>query len=483
MKADDYDYQRSWATEPLFFNAPAPPNVTPLQYQLSGVEYHLARDHALFGDAPGLGKTAECILLGNAIGAKKSLVICPASLRLNWERECWRFSTIPNVSTYPVLKASDGISNRANYVIISWALLAKPEIIAAIMAERWDHVILDEAHALKDPKGNTRTKAVCAPDRIPSVAGRITAASGTILPNQPIESYNIIRLLNWEAINKASLEDFREFYYDKGGGMVRSPVFDPVRQVWSTKLHWSDEVCNQPRNLEDLQYRLRKHVMVRRLKEHVLHELPEKAWHAFPLAMTADMRRALKHPGWDEAARLYDMDPGAFDHGVPIDGAISSARKALGEAKAPAVADYIEDLLDSGIEKIIVGAWHRTVLVMLRARLSKHGLVYMDGTTSDANKQKAVDAFQTKPEVKIILGQTAVIGEGFTLTVAQDVVMAEFDWVPGRGDQLLDRSHRMGQTGSYVLGHVPVCPGTLDERILSTAIGKAVHIHAAMDKR
>lgn len=490
MTAEDFDYERSWATEPLFTYAPHPPNTTPLQYQHAGVEYHLARDNALFGDAPGLGKTAECILLGNAIEAKRTLVVCPASLRLNWEREIWRFSTLPNVGTYPVLKAGDGVSNRHNYVIVSWALLAKPEIHAAVMAERWDHVILDEAHAIKDPHGNSRTKAICGwMDRgtyvpgVCDVAGRITAASGTITPNQPIEVYNVARLLNHAALDYASLEDFREFYYDKGEGFVTRKVYDPAAKKWMVKREWSRDVRNQPRNLEDLQRRLRCNLMVRRLKEDVLKELPPKVWHPFPLAMTSEIKRALKHPGWAEAERLYDMDPDAFNDHIQIDGEISTARRLLGEAKAPAVADYIEDLLDSGVHKIVVGALHRSVLDILRARLEKYGLAYMDGGTSSAAKQRAADLFQTDDRVRIILGQTYVIGEGWTLVAAQDAVLAEPDYVPGRNDQFLDRIHRMGQKGSYLIGHVPVCPGTLDERVIATAVRKDQNIYAAMDKR
>ncbi len=214
---EDFGVQRSWATDPLFYRAPVPEDMQGLvrQYQLAGVEYHLSRDNALFGDAPGLGKTAECILLGNAIRTKKTLVICPASLRLKWEREIWQWSTQENVSTYPILKSRDGVSLEADYVITSYAMLLNKGILDALLDARWDHLILDEAHAIKDPKGNKRTRVICAPDMLPSVVGRITMASGTILPNQPIECYNAIRLLNWEAIDRASLNTFKEHYREE----------------------------------------------------------------------------------------------------------------------------------------------------------------------------------------------------------------------------------------------------------------------------
>ena len=471
----------SWATEPSFYHAPSPPQMTPKPYQLAGVEYIISRQHGLLGDEMGLGKSAQSIMVSNAIGAKRTLVVCPASLRLNWEREVWMWSTIENVLTYPILKAKDGVSTEAHYVIISYDLLRNKGILAALMDMRWDHLILDEAHALKDPKGNMRTKAICAPDLLPSVVGRITMASGTILPNQPVEAYNAIRLLNWDAIDHASLQDFRETYYALGGGMVRSPVYDPKIGAMVNKLHWSEEVRNVPTNLADLQRRMRKNLMVRRLKQDVLKDLPTAQWRPFPLVMTAGIKTALAHPGWRMAEKLYEMD--SLDVSVPIDGEIATARRLLGEAKAPSVAEYIEEMLREGATKLLVSAWHTSVLDILKKRLAKHGLVYMDGATSAGARQRAVDAFQQNLDIKIILGQMQVIGTGWTLVATQDCVLAEPDWVPGTNDQMLARIHRIGQEGAYVTGHIPVVPGTLDERILGAAINKGKNIFAALDKR
>ena len=471
-------YDPSRAVEPLFYRAPHPQEVTPYEYQLAGVEYHLARDHALFGDEPGLGKSAECVLVGNTINAQRTLVICPASLRLNWEREVRAWSTIPRVETYPVLSAKDGISPTAHYVITSYSMLQNKDILAAILALRWDHLILDEAHALKDPKGNRRTKAICGGmtkgvyhEGVESVVGRITMASGTILPNQPIECYNAIRLLDWDAIDRASLADFREHYYEMGEGFVTR----------HGKPEWSNRVRNVPCNLGDLQTRLRKCLMVRRLKAQVLHELPPKQWHLFPLEATGDMKAALEHEGWGVVAKMWELNPNHFEGDTPIDGAVSTARRLLGEAKAPAVADYARELLRSGVQKLVIAAWHHSVLDYLREELKEYGVAYMDGSTSAVARQREVDRFQTLADYRVILGQAGPLGEGWNLHAAQDVLLAEPDWVPGRNDQILDRTHRIGQTGSYVIGHVPVVPGTLDERILSRAVEKDRSIYEALD--
>ena len=471
----NFAVESSRAVHPYFYKAPHSDYIQPREFQFAAAEYALARDHCIIGDAPGVGKTGEALLVGNAIEARNTLVVCPASLRLNWDREIRMWSTIDGLRTYPVLKASDGIGPHSHYTIISYDLLRNEPIFRALMDQRWDHLILDEGHFLKDPKGNKRTKAICGwtdggvyQPGIADVSGRITMLTGTLLPNQPIEAYVPIRLLDWEAIDEMSLAEFRRHYYGYGSGFIR------VRG----KVQWSDRVLNVPQNLDDLQYRLRKRLMVRRLKEDVLHELPPKHWHVFPLSITTALRKALKHPGWKKAEKLYEMDSRAFDKGVPVDGAISTARRLLGEAKAPAIVDYINDLLDSGVTKLIVSAWHHSVLDYMREKLQPHGLTYMDGTTSTPNKQKAVDMFQYDDKITIILGQMKPLGMGWSLTAAQDVINAEFDWTPGSNEQLLDRPQRIGQTGSYILGHVPVVPGTMDERVLSTAIAKDENIYA-----
>ena len=73
------------------------------------------------------------------------------------------------------------------------------------------------------------------------------------------------------------------------------------------------------------------------------------------------------------------------------------------------------------------------------------------------------------------------LGEGWTLTAAQDAVLAEPYWVPGKMDQFLDRLQRMGQMGDYVTGHMPFVAGSLHERIIGNAVGKDKNINQALD--
>lgn len=479
-----YHVERSRATEPLFFRAPFPKRkdgAVPREFQHAGCEFALARDNCLIADEPGVGKTLQGILISNAIGAERTLVVCPASLRLNWAREINGWSNIPNVHAYVVQKASDGVSHEAPYVIISYDLLRNAHIHAAVLAIKWDHVILDEVHAVKDVKRNKRTKAIF--DLRENTDARFTALSGTPSPNQPIEMYNLCRLLDWSTINFQSVDDFRNEYYDEGEGMVRGPVWDEKLQAKVSKVHWSTTVRNKPTNLADLQRRLRSKIMIRRLKEDVHKQLPSKQFHLVPLPMTSEIRSAMQHQGWAEVAKLYEMDPEHFEADLPIDGEVSTARRLLGEAKVGPVMAYIDDLLDSGVQKLVVSAWHSSVLAVVKAHLARYGLAYMDGKTGMGARQKAVEQFQNDPKIRVILGQTICLGEGWTLTQAQDVVLCEPDYTPGRITQMIDRIHRLGQGGSHVIAHLPIAPGTLDERIVATAVEKDRHIYQALDAR
>jgi len=75
------------------------------------------------------------------------------------------------------------------------------------------------------------------------------------------------------------------------------------------------------------------------------------------------------------------------------------------------------------------------------------------------------------------------LGEGWNLVASQNVVLAEPDWVPGKNEQLIRRIRRIGQKGTNLIGHIPIIPGTLEERIVRTAIEKDINIHKTLDER
>lgn len=430
-------------------------------YQSAGVAYALKRKHVIIGDEPGLGKTAQAIVYCNTVGAKRVLVICPASLRLNWKREIEAWSTLAPVHVYPIVKGEDGVNPFAHYTIVSYDLCRNRSVREALLQFDWDVMVLDEAHYLKTPDAG-RTRAVLghfAEGQEPGLATRterILALTGTPLPNRPRECYTLVRALNWGAFDNLSEDAFQR-------------RFNPSFQ-WPTG-HRDERVGH----LSEMRARLRCNLMVRRSKADVLKDLPDKRYELVFLESDA-IRKVI------EKERLVDFDPaGDLENINPeIDGHISTLRREMSEAMAPEIVKHCRMLLDGGITKLLVGFYHRRTADILQEGLKKWKTMRIDGRTSVSQRQRNVDRFQNDPELTIGLLQTTAAGVGLTLTAASHMVVSDPDWTPGNNEQLVDRMHRIGQKNA-VIAQFPVGLGSWNEMILSRAIGKLQITNIALD--
>lgn len=161
--------------------------------------------------------TITAVGLANALEAQRILVICPASIRLSWQREIRDWSTIRRVSTYPILKSSDGVNPYANFTVVSYNLASQEAIYEALHDIEWDLMILDEAHYLKTIEAR-RTRAIFGGGRgsfknthLTERAKRVVALTGTPLPNRPREcldgSVRVLTNRGWIPIVKVELTD------------------------------------------------------------------------------------------------------------------------------------------------------------------------------------------------------------------------------------------------------------------------------------
>ena len=192
------DYQRSWADDDAY-EPPCPDGKAYLPYQRAGITYALNRTHCIIGDEPGLGKTIQAIGIANALGARRILVVCPASIRLNWCREIRGWSTIEDVTARAILTSKDDqlkvrIDN-AHYIVISYDLLRNKEVHDLLRKIVWDLAILDEAHYLKT-RDAQRTRAIFGGGAVGTKffengldrnIKRMVGMTGTPLPNRPRE--------------------------------------------------------------------------------------------------------------------------------------------------------------------------------------------------------------------------------------------------------------------------------------------------------
>ena len=464
------EWERSNMNEaPKGFSVPVPEFCELMPFQIAGVHYAVDRANCLIGDAPGLGKTIQAIALANLRGCKRVLVVCPANVRPQWARQIKIWSTLPKVVVYPVFKSSDGVHPTANYVITSFEV-ARDGLWDTLRSYKWDLLVIDEGHYLKTPDA-ARTRALFGAGKqskcryrgtggIAERAEQIVALTGTPLPNRPRECFTLANALDPSSIDWMNFNSFKDRFNPGGRDMDSGATWEYTAR------------------LPELNARLRCNFMVRRLKEDVLKDLPAKRYEIVPVEMTGKIAMAL------HAEKMLDFDEEEMlrRSGGKIDGAISTVRRQMGEAMAPAVLEHLLTLLDGGVDKLVVFAHHHSVLAVLQNGLALHGVLRVDGNTSAKGKHGAVEKFKFDPRLKVFLGQMQSIATGTDglQDVATHCVLAEGSWVHGDNEQAVDRLHRMGQKGS-VLAQLMVAPGSISERILGRSISKGRTVQKVLD--
>lgn len=446
---------------------PAPQGLQYMPFQKAGIRYALARDNVLIADAMGLGKTVEAIGVINADpNIDCALVVCPKSLKLNWLRECRRWLT----RSLDVAVVADEWPE-TDIVIIHYEALAKYQPF--IQDRNWGACIVDEAHFIKNPDAKRSQYAKSVPCR------RRIRLTGTPIVNRPIELYNLIE----------DLDDFGPYWkfarryanaYNNGFGM---------------------NVSGHSR-LDELQRKLRERIMVRRLKEDVLTELPRKIRQVIELEPeSAAQRQAVQSEGSYEAGsedRLADLRAQVelskaeseetyreavdrLKEATQVDFTeISRLRHETAVAKVLAVVEHVRLSLGDNEDKIVIAAHHHDVVDSLVKELAEFKPVSLTGRDSEEQRQAAVDAFQSDPAVRVFVGSIMAAGVGITLTASSHVLFAELDWVPGNITQFEDRTHRIGQTETVLVQHI-VLDGSIDARMAKLLVEKQRVIDDALD--
>ena len=459
---------------------PSPEGLSYLPYQKAGINYALNHQSVLFGDEMGLGKTIQAIGVINADESiQKILVICPASLKLNWKRELKKWLVRPMY-----IGIAEGKSCRpelTNITIINYDIAAKHA--DKLHSTQWDMVIIDEMHYLKNPEAK-RTIAILGKEAkkekpaVPGVAARRRIGlTGTPIPNRPVEGFPIFHCL--------APQEFPKF--------------------WGYAMRYCDGHQNGygwdftgATNLPELQEKLRASCMVRRLKKDVLTELPAKrravielasdgvavaketaAWEAREIRI-AELRAAVELAKASDDPKDYEDAVAALKSAAQVAFTeMAKLRHDTAVEKIPYVIEHLRNVTEDG-SKVVVFAHHHDVLHALEAEFG-HEAVSVHGEISMGARQAAVDRFQKEPGCKVFIGGIQAAGVGLTLTAASHVVFAELDWVPGNVTQAEDRCHRIGQRDMVLVEHL-VLEGSLDARMATILVEKQEVIDQALDR-
>lgn len=453
-----------------------------IPFQSADCAYILDRAGALDGDEPGLGKTPTAVVVGNTIQARRICVICPASLRRQWETRIREWTTIPDVDISVVMNSKNGISYRHHYLVLSYEVARHPAILRALVRDcHFDLLIVDEAHYAKELSA-ARTRAIfgyfdgrdddgesvehvtaCLMD----VSDKVLLLSGTPTPNRPSEAYLALRALDHAAIDWMSLKSFRERFNPRQSGKTASGKV------------WSDE---EQGRLPELQNRLRAHVMCRHLEVDIRHQLkaafPDPVYDLIYLEETKAIKMALEHE------KLLDIDPESFAGAdFEILGRISTVRLEMGLAMAPQVANYLSVLAQGGAKKLVIFGWHKEVLELLRSQLAPFGALKIDGSDGAVSKDFKVQQFVNDPNINFLFGQIMTLGTGTDglQHTSHHCLFAEPDWVPGNNYQCVKRLARIGQL-SRVMADFFLVRDSMAEKVLATALRKEVNNFKTLDR-
>jgi SWI/SNF-related matrix-associated actin-dependent regulator 1 of chromatin subfamily A len=465
------EIEASWKKESSgHFRCPPDKELWP--FQKADLEYALRRRNTLIGDQPGLGKTPIAICYANEIAAKRVLVICPASIRIQWMNKIREWSTMsyPMIA-HPILHGRHGVNPDANWTVVSYELARSEAIGKALAKGTYDLLILDEAHYLKTIDSR-RTRAVFGGgekrtfEPIAPRAENILALTGTPLPNRPREAYTLARGLCFDSIDWVSEDQFNSRFNPS----IRGERVDPIS---GRTIIFNDERTGRH---SELQNRLRSNFMVRHLKREVMPQLKMPIYDIIQLEETGPVKQAL------EAERLLDIDPEQLEGAdMTALGHIAVVRRMMGIALAPQIAQYVDMVIDGGEEKLVLFCWHIEVANMLEKALHKRGVIRVSSVADKFNK---VQQFIKDPNKHIILGNTLTLGTGTDglQEVCSHAILAEPSWTPGDNEQAFDRLDRGGQRRT-VQGDIMVAPGSFAEKILASSLRKSRILDRALDRK
>ena len=386
----------------------------PLEHQKEAIEKLASHKKYILADDMGLGKTTSTVIAALESKAERVLIVCPASLKINWKRE------IENYTDKSISIIEGKKWESADFVIINYDILKnfhdlKNKEESIILQEGFDLVVVDEAHYIQNVQAK-RTKLI---NDIINLIGKVWLLTGTPMTSRPINYYNLLNLVespvayNWMAYVIRYCEGYQ---FNVGN-----------RKVWNV---------NGSSNLLELRDRTKTHVL-RRLKEDIL-DLPDKIITPVYLNLKSKDYEALmgEYYDWMEDDREKKSLTVQFSM-------LMKVRQVIAENKIKETCEIVENIIEQG-KKVIVFTNFTDTLNRIVDHFGKKA-VKLDGKMSKSARQHSVDQFQENDKIKVFVGNLKAAGVGITLTKAEAVVMNDLSFVPSDHSQAEDRAYRYGQ--------------------------------------
>jgi len=425
------------------------------KYQKHGLSWlQTVAKHEIGGilaDDMGLGKTIQVLALllhfknqKNQKGQKgqrpPSLIVAPKSLIFNWIKESEKFTPTLKFLNFTGSNRQENLESFDKFDVILTTYQSMRIDIEELQKQTFDFFILDEAHFVKNP--DAQASMAC---RLISAKRKISL-SGTPVENSLSDLFSILSIVN--------------------PGLIT----DTQAQKWAG--------TTDPDSLKILSRALRPFIL-RRTKEQVLKDLPEKSEQVIYCELSPPERRKyteLKAYYWNQLSGKF-KEKGLARSKIEVLEALLRLRQAAchqglldhkSNIQTSAKFDVLFDQLDTVINdghKALIFSQFTTLLELLKRRLDEKGIryEYLDGKTS--KRQERVEKFQCDPKIPLFLLSLKAGGVGLNLTSADYVFVLDPWWNPAAESQAIDRAHRIGQKNK-VFAYKLIAKDTVEEKIL-----------------
>jgi SWI/SNF-related matrix-associated actin-dependent regulator of chromatin subfamily A-like protein 1 len=392
-------------------------------HQEQSKQFLLDTKRAILADQPRVGKTLPTAAA--ALEHLPALIVCPAIAKTVWEAA---FNKLSDVSVRVVNGKNDAMKTTDHQVVI-----INYDLLQYFNNAGYQTLVLDECHRVKNPLAKRTTSAALLMKQI----DRVYALSGTPIPNRPIELWPILH----------GLGIYRGGWYDFAARYAK---------MW--KAPWGLDVSGSS-NIAELKALMKPHVM-RRKKEDVFKDYQDPQ----VSLITFDLPNDKREQQFDADALV--ANPNAL---LAFEG-LAEIMKEAGMRKVDAAAEFIDDLLNAG-EPVVVFAHHKDVVGKLCDELRVHKPVTVVGDTPRAQRDKAIEAFQSG-KAKCIVGNIAAMSEGVDLSAADTIVFVECTWSTSALEQASSRVENIAKHGVKPIIYILTIRASLDHTVLSKILKK-----------
>lgn len=416
----------------------------PYNFQVEDVKTLMEKRWAINGNEMGCGKTFEDNWAAFSIPLPK-LIICPPTLRLNWEKEIKMVDPDADVTI---------LYDNSEFKTSMWTIIGYPAVskhLEDLEKAQFQVVIIDEAHfcqAIKN-SGEPDSQRAWAVLRVAATAGWVIPTTGTPKTNRNKNLFNILKMIRHPLTRgKWAFRDYGIKYCEG------------TRGSWG----WDFEGNSNDEELHELI----SPYMVRHLKKEVLPHL-KKVRRSIPVEVDLteyhyEISEYLRNRESSEAEQLARL---------------MRARKILATQKVGETIDFAKEMVEDGKKVVIVTCFTDVVKVLEKA--FKGNVVKIVGGMSDTAKEAAKEEFQNGKAQVIILNIIAG-GVGITLTASNNLILNDYDWVPGNIQQVEDRICRGGQTEEYSnIYYITAKGADAEEEFVNMLTYKSDTINAAVD--